>query len=92
MDHPITKRYSEEIRRSALPALLFVDDLAFLLRCSERRIRSLIRSGFLPAVVLGRRYLVRREDLLGWLAPADAHACPKARLPSAVRTPSMRKS
>ena len=51
-----------------LPTLLTVDDVADLLRTSRKAIYAMVERGQLPGVVrLGRRVLIREDDLLQWL-------------------------
>lgn len=54
-------------------SLLTLDETAALLRCSKAHASKLTRGKIrgvkpLPAIRLGRRVLVRREDLLQWLS------------------------
>jgi excisionase family DNA binding protein len=50
------------------PALLLVSEVADLIRTSRKGVYSMIERGQLPGVVrIGRRVLVRRDDLLHWL-------------------------
>ena len=50
------------------PLLLTAGETADLLRTTKQAIYSMIARGQLPGVTrLGRRVLVRREDLLHWL-------------------------
>jgi excisionase family DNA binding protein len=52
----------------ALPLLLTVDDLAELLRTTDRAIYAMIERRQLPGVVrIGRHVLFRTADLLDWL-------------------------
>ena len=56
-----------------LPVLLTLDELARFLRCSKGHVSKLVRGSVrgvvrLPVVRLGRRVLVRREELFRWLA------------------------
>jgi len=55
------------LRRNVSP-LLVSDDIASLLRVSPWTVRRLIRSGQLRATRVGRRYLVRMEDVAAYLA------------------------
>jgi excisionase family DNA binding protein len=53
---------------SELSLLLTVDEVASILRTSRKGIYAMIERGFLPGVTrIGRRVLVRRDDLLEWL-------------------------
>jgi excisionase family DNA binding protein len=55
-----------------LPRLLTADEAAELLRTSRRGIYSLAQAARLPgAVRIGRRLLVRRDELLTWLGLDD---------------------
>lgn len=48
--------------------LLLVSEIAVLLRTSRKAIYAMVERGHLPGVVrIGRRVLVRRDDLLEWL-------------------------
>ena len=52
----------------ALPMLLTTDDVAMLLRTTQKAVYSMVARRQLPGVVrVGRRLLVRRDDLLDWL-------------------------
>jgi excisionase family DNA binding protein len=48
--------------------LLTVDETIRILRLGRTRVNELLRSGDLRSLKLGRRRLVRREDLTAWLA------------------------
>ncbi len=51
------------------PLLLTVDETADLLRTTRVAVYALVARSQLPGVIrLGRRVLVRRQDLLDWLA------------------------
>ena len=51
-----------------LPFLMTVDETAQLLRTTRKAIYAMVNRGALPGVVrVGRRLLVRRDDLLRWL-------------------------
>jgi excisionase family DNA binding protein len=56
-----------------LPFLLTADEVAALLRTSRKAVYALAERGLLPGVTrLGRRLLVNRDDLLGWLERSRA--------------------
>ena len=56
-----------------LPVLLTVDDVAELLRTTNRAIYAMIERRQLPGVVrIGRRVLFRSADLLDWLNQKSA--------------------
>ena len=56
-----------------LPYLLTADDTAELLRTSRKAIYSMAHRGELPGVTrIGRRMLIRRDDLLRWLDESRA--------------------
>lgn len=51
-----------------LPFLLSVDEAAALLRTTRKAIYKMVERGAMPGVVrVGRRLLVRSDDLLRWL-------------------------
>lgn len=53
---------------SSSPSLLLVTEVAALLRTSPKAVYSMIERGCLPGIVrIGRRVLVRQDDLLEWL-------------------------
>jgi len=53
--------------------LLLVSEVAALLRTSPKAVYAMIERGLLPGVVrIGRRVLVRRDDLLHWLSQKSA--------------------
>ena len=57
----------------ALPVLLTVDDVAELLRTTNRAIYAMIERRQLPGIVrIGRRVLFRTADLLDWLNQKSA--------------------
>ena len=59
--------------RTDQPALLLVREVAVFLRTSPKPIYSMIERGLLPGVVrIGRRVLVRQEDLLEWVRKKSA--------------------
>ena len=54
--------------RRAMPLLMTVDDAAELLRTTKRAIYAMIERRQLPGVVrIGRRVLLRADDLLHWI-------------------------
>lgn len=54
--------------RRDLPILLTVDETAEILRTTRRAIYIMAGRGQLPGVTrIGRRLLIRSQDLLGWL-------------------------
>lgn len=56
-----------------LPVLLNVDDVAQLLRTTDRAIYAMVERGQLPGIVrIGRRVLFRSTDLLDWLNQKSA--------------------
>ena len=55
------------------PTLLLVGEVAALLRTSPKAIYAMIERGLLPGVVrIGRRVLVRQDDLLEWVRQKSA--------------------
>jgi excisionase family DNA binding protein len=53
---------------SEIPLLLTVDEAAELLRTSRKAIYAMAERAQLPGITrIGRRLLVRRDDLLAWL-------------------------
>lgn len=50
-----------------LPFLLAPDEVAAVLRTTRKGVYALARRERLPATRLGRRMLIRRDDLLSWL-------------------------
>jgi excisionase family DNA binding protein len=53
---------------SDLSLLLTVDEVASILRTTRKGIYAMVERGLLPGVTrIGRRVLVRRDDLLEWL-------------------------
>jgi excisionase family DNA binding protein len=72
--HGTTNRQHE-----ALPFMLTVNDVAELLRTTPKAVYAMIDRGLLPGVTrVGRRLLIRRDDLLQWLnrnrAPSSKEA------------------
>lgn len=56
-----------------MPMLLTVDDAAELLRTRKRAIYALIERRQLPGIIrIGRRVLLRADDLLNWLNQKSA--------------------
>jgi len=53
--------------RTRQPDLLTVDELLRFLRLGRTRTHELLRSGELPSYKVGRRRLIRREDVEIWL-------------------------
>ncbi len=52
----------------ALPLLLTADEVAELLRTTRKAIYAMVERAMLPgATRVGRRLLIRRDDLLSWL-------------------------
>jgi excisionase family DNA binding protein len=55
------------------PELLLVAEVADLLRTTPKAIYAMVERGLLPGVVkIGRRVLVRQDDLLDWLRQKSA--------------------
>ena len=48
-----------------------VDEVAELLRCSTATVRSLIKSGQLPHILVGKRQRVRGDDLMEFCEKND---------------------
>lgn len=71
-------------RSVSLPMLLTVDETADLLRTSRKAIYSEIERGQIPDLTrIGRRVLVRSEDLLRWL---DHNTAPSSDGPNSHST------
>ena len=67
-------------RFSDLPLLLTVAETAELLRTSQPAIYAMVARGILPGVTrLGRRVLIRRDDLIGWLDESRAPSLEETR-------------
>ena len=48
--------------------LLTTDEVATLLRTSRKGVYAMVERGFLPGITrIGRRVLIRRDNLLDWL-------------------------
>ena len=57
----------------SVPMLLTPDDVAELLRTTRRAVYAMIERGQLPGIVrIGRRVLVRADELLDWLDQKSA--------------------
>jgi excisionase family DNA binding protein len=57
----------------SMPILLTVDDAAELLRTTKRAIYAMIERRQLPGMIrIGRRVLLRADDLLNWLNQKSA--------------------
>ena len=55
-------------RPNSFPRLLTADETAEVLRTTRRGVYALVERGQLPGVTrIGRRLLVRADDLLDWL-------------------------
>ncbi len=56
-----------------LPIFLTADEAADLLRTTRKGIYAMVERNLLPGVTrLGRRVLIRRDDLLDWLRQKSA--------------------
>jgi excisionase family DNA binding protein len=61
MPHPVSSL-------DLLPPLLTMDEVALVLRTSRKAVYAMTERTQLPGVLrIGRRLLVRRDDLLSWL-------------------------
>ena len=72
---PIANTHDDQplLAGSSLPMLLTVDDVAQLLRTTDRAIYAMLKRRQLPGVVrIGRRVLFRTADLLDWLNQKSA--------------------
>lgn len=58
-------------RPVAVDPILILPEAADVAKVSVRHLQSLIASGRLPVVRLGRRVLIRRETLLAFLASIE---------------------
>ena len=77
MEHPThlgRESHDERSGRSrSMPMLLTVDDAAELLRTTRRAIYAMIERRQLPGIIrIGRRVLLRADDLLDWLNQKSA--------------------
>lgn len=55
-------------RPDGLPHYLKAEEAARLIRTSQKAIYAMVERGQLPGIVrVGRRVLIRTEDLIGWL-------------------------
>jgi excisionase family DNA binding protein len=78
--NPRLARHSTTDRElEAIPYMLTVADVAELLRTTPKAVYAMIDRGLLPGVTkVGRRLLIRRDDLLQWLnrnrAPSSKEA------------------
>lgn len=55
------------------PLLLTVEEVAVTLRTTRKAIYGMVERGFLPGVTrVGRRVLIRSDDLLDWLRQKSA--------------------
>jgi excisionase family DNA binding protein len=52
---------------SELPELLYVTEVAAILRCSRWKVVDLINQGVLPAIRIGREFRIKRKTLEAWL-------------------------
>jgi len=60
--------------RDHLPRYLTADEVASLLRTTRKAVYVMIERGTLPGVTrIGRRVLIRSNDLLDWLDQQCAH-------------------
>ena len=58
---------------NSLPLLLTADETATLLRTTPKAVYLMVDRGQLPGVTrLGKRVLIRRDDLLAWLDESRA--------------------
>ena len=58
---------------NSLPILLTANEVADLLRTSRKSVYAMIERGQLPGVIrLGRRLLIRRDELVDWLDRSHA--------------------
>jgi len=65
---PVERATRHEFIRAGLPPLLTVDEVAAILRTSRKAIYAMVERMQLPGVIrIGRRLLVRRDDLFSWL-------------------------
>lgn len=65
----ITQRDTSSNTGGHLPSLLTVQDVAALLRTTKSAIYTMIERYQLPGVVrIGRRVLIREEELVKWLS------------------------
>ena len=59
---------SAPVGADALPLLLTPEETAALLRTTRKAVYAMAERALLPGVTrLGRRLLIRRDDLLAWL-------------------------
>lgn len=66
-------RHTVGSNQDALPTLLTSDEVAAALRTSRKAIYAMIERRQLPGIVhIGRRVLIREDDLLRWLRQKSA--------------------
>lgn len=82
MNHRV---YEREVLRAAPPEVMTTLDVATLLDCTPATARKWIRTGLLPATILGGRYYLRRRDVLAAIRPRR-HPTPRS-LVSGARPP-----
>jgi|SRR6516165_8510158 excisionase family DNA binding protein len=57
----------------SVPFLLTVHEVATLLRTTSKGVYAMVERGLLPGITrIGRRVLIRRDDLLEWLGHKSA--------------------
>jgi excisionase family DNA binding protein len=62
------KTVTAGVAAELLPTLLTTSEVASLLRTSNKAVYAMVERGQLPGVVrVGRRLLVRQDDLVEWL-------------------------
>ena len=65
-----------------MPEILTMAEVAALLHCSKAHVCNLVGGRVrhclppLPAIHMGRRMLVRRETLMGWIERAESGSLP----------------
>jgi excisionase family DNA binding protein len=54
-----------------LPELLYVSEVAEILRCSRWKVYDMINRGELPVIRIGSKFRIKRDTLEAWLTQQE---------------------
>ena len=63
----VTRKQAERLAKNYLDALE-VRDVAVILKYHPKSVQRIILRGELPVIMMGRKYIIAKDDLIGWMS------------------------
>ena len=63
----ITRKQAEQMAKN-YPDALEVRDMAAILKCNPKTVQKIISQGKLPHIMIGRKYIIAKDDLIEWMS------------------------